>query len=123
MELYSYDYAYFRFISAQCLLDYFDRLGVLDTGRTLECLGLADDGHETLVELSSVSAAVSDHVSAMISYDKHSVTTAVTALLSDELLQSHNTLDNLTLQRNNLTQELQVFTNIHSFLCYTYKYV
>ena len=96
----------FRYVSAQCLVGYFDRLGVLETGKTLEYLGIV--GQEEMLDMGIISQAVNDHVSSMLSYECDSVTRVVTALLSDELVQSQQTVGSLTQERDNLTEEMQV---------------
>ena len=99
-------YCYFRYLSAQCLLGYFDKLGVLDTGKTLEYLGIV--GQEDMLELNIVVAAINDHISNLVCYDKYSVYAAITALLCDEIIITQHSAGNLSLERDRLTEEMQV---------------
>ena len=97
---------FFRYLSAQSLLGYFDRLGVLDTDRSLEYLGVV--GKEEMLELSTISGALNDHIAHLLSYEKYSVYAGITALLCDEISIAQNTVANLSLERDRFTQEMQV---------------
>ena len=99
-------YSCFRYLSAQCLLGYFDKLGVLETGKTLEYLGIV--GQEEMLDMNIVIQAINDHISNLLCYDKCSVYSAITALLCDEIVVSQNSISNLSLERNKLTEEMQV---------------
>ena len=106
----------FRYVSVQCLLGYFDKLGVLDTGKTLEYLGIV--GQEDMLELNIVIQAINDHISNLLCYDKYSVYAATTALLCDQISISQRNVCNLVDERDKLTEEMQVCDDIsrHSTL-------
>ena len=101
----------FRYLSAQSLLGYFDRLGVLEADRGLEHLGI--EGQEEMLDLSVVSGALNDHIAHLITFDKYNVYAGITALLCDEIYQAQNTVASLSLEKEQFTQEMQV---IHSLI-------
>lgn len=83
---------------------------MLETGKTLEYLGIV--GQEDMLDLNIVIQAINDHVSNLICYDRCSVYSAITVLLCDEIIISQNTISNLSLERNKLTEEMQVCESI-----------
>ena len=96
----------FRFLSAQCLLGYFERLGLLETDQGLEYLGIA--GEEEMLDLNVVSGALNEHIAHLLSYDKYNVYAGITALLCDEISRAQETVASLTLEKERFTHEMQV---------------
>ena len=96
----------FRYLSAQSLLGYFDRLGVLEADRGLEHLGI--EGREEMLDLSVVSGALNDHIAHLITFDKYNVYAGITALLCDEIYRAQDTVASLFLEKEQFTQEMQV---------------
>ena len=61
-----------------------------------------------MLDLNIVVAAINDHISNLVCYDKYSVYAAITALLCDEIIISQQSAGNLSLERDRLTEEMQV---------------
>ena len=82
----------------------------------MEYLGIV--GQEDLLELNIVIQAINDHISNLLCYDKYSVYAATTALLCDQITRSQRNVGSLAVERDKLTEEMQVCDDIsrHSTL-------
>lgn len=72
----------------------------------LEYLGIV--GEEEMLDLTTISGALNDHIANLLSYDKYNVYAGITALLCDEISMAQNTVANLSLEKEQFAQEMQV---------------